>query len=193
MGILKLISTFFKISNFTPDFTKNEYENFLSFAELGGNSETWETLKIQNNWDFDKFNEYEYERFETYIKESEEVSTKYFKLLEKIQKNWSVMYNLKDFTGELAKTTEKECLEGIKCYKEMKEIDTKYGEETPINVPAFKRLAMLYDKQGRYEEAIHVCKKACSLNVDERPRMIRLIKKAKRKPSQEELNIINKG
>ena len=39
------------------------------------------------------------------------------------------------------------------------------------------RLAMLYDKQGKYNQAIEVCKKAIEIGLDERPRLTRLLKK----------------
>jgi hypothetical protein len=48
---------------------------------------------------------------------------------------------------------------------------------------------MLYEKQGRFEEAVEVCKHAYSLGMDERNRMARMIKKAGRKPTQAEENI----
>ena len=73
----------------------------------------------------------------------------------------------------------------------MREIDMKYGESSPTNIPAFKRLAMLYEKQEKFEEAIDICKQACSFGMDERSRMIRMIKKAGRNPTREELKIIN--
>lgn len=50
---------------------------------------------------------------------------------------------------------------------------------------------MLYEKQGRYEECINICKKAIGFGVDERNRMNRMLKKAERKPNEEELKLLD--
>ena len=86
----------------------------------------------------------------------------------------------------------KDCLSNIAAYKEMLRIDRKYGQKTATNIPALKRLAMLYEKQGRFEDAVNVCKQAYSLGMDERSRMARMIKKAGRKPTQEEQSLFDK-
>lgn len=72
----------------------------------------------------------------------------------------------------------------------MREIDIKYGERTPTNIPAFKRLAMLYERRTNYEKSVDICKQAISLGMDERSRMVRMIKKAGRTPTVDEHNII---
>jgi hypothetical protein len=72
----------------------------------------------------------------------------------------------------------------------MRQIDIKYGEKTALNVPAFTRLAMLYEKQGEFEKAAAVCKEACLLGIDESQRMLRVIKKAGRQPTAEELELM---
>jgi hypothetical protein len=51
---------------------------------------------------------------------------------------------------------------------------------------------MLYEKQGRFEEAVEVCKQAYSIGMDERSRMVRMIKKAGRNPTQDEQRMIDK-
>ena len=43
------------------------------------------------------------------------------------------------------------CSENIVLYKQMATIENSYGEDSPPNAPAFKRLAMFYEKHGRYE------------------------------------------
>lgn len=72
----------------------------------------------------------------------------------------------------------------------MRSIDMKYGEPSPKNIPPFKRLAMLYERQGKYESSIETCKSAIFLGMDERDRMLRMIKKAGRTPIEEEMEII---
>lgn len=172
---------------FKPDFSKSEYDNRLNFLAKGGISKEWEILKKENRW---VFSPDETEQFMKYQKEIKNISDKYYSLMEKIENDWSVLYNLGDYTGKLSNQFEKKCLEDIAYYEKMREIDIKYGERTPTNIPAFKRLAMLYERRTDYEKSINICKQAISLGMDERSRMVRMIKKAGRTPTIDEHNIL---
>lgn len=188
MGLFNLLFGNKKEIDFTPNLRKPEYDNWLNFIEKGGTSEQWEILKQENNWHFPKS---KVEIFEDYLLESKDASDAYYGLLEKIQKNWSILYNSKDYFSSLATEIEQDCILDIAYYKQMLKIDKKYKRSTATNIPAFQRLAMLYERQGKYEESIEVCKQACSFKMDERARMNRMIQKAGRQPSDEELKIIN--
>ena len=172
-----------KKRNFIPDLKKSEYDNWLAFLDTGGTSTEWSQLKSKNRWVFAESAE---EKFERYQREVKSVANKYYAKMQEIEKSWSVLYNLGEYTGDLAKKLEKDCLANIESYKKMLEIDKKYGEKTPTNIPAIKRLAMLYEKQGKFNEAVEICKIACSFGMDERSRMARMIKKLKRLPTNEE-------
>lgn len=174
---------------FVPNFKKPDYDNLLDFIDCGGSSKEWERLKKENQW---VFPESEAEKFMRYQKEVKQVSQTYYSQMNRIQEDWSTLYNLSVYTGFFGERFEKLCLANIANYKEMLRIDKKYGKKTATNIPAFKRLAMLYEKQGRFEEAVEVCKQAYSLGMDERSRMVRMIKKAGRKPTPEEQSIIDK-
>ena len=174
---------------FVPNFKKSDYDNWLDFIECGGSSKEWERLKMENKW---VFPESKAEKHERYLDEVGNCADRYFKQMQKIQEDWSVLYNLGTYTGLLADRFEKACLANISDYKEMRRIDKKHGQKTATNVPAFKRLAMLYEKQGRFEEAVEVCKQAYSIGMDERSRMVRMIKKAGRNPTQDEQRMIDK-
>lgn len=174
---------------FAPNFKKPEYDNLLDFIDLGGSSKEWETLKNKKQWVFPESKE---EKFQRYLKEVDAVADSYFKKMQEIEQDWSVMYNLKNYTGNFADKFEKKCLANIEDYKEMRRIDRKYGEKTATNIPAFRRLAMLYEKQGKFEESVKICRQAYRLGMDERSRMVRMIKKAGRNPTQEEQRIIDK-
>ena len=173
-------------AKFTPDFSKTEYDNWLEFLNKGGSSEEWNNLLIVNNWHFKE------DKYEKYQKEVKTVSDNYYYLLQIIQREWSVLYNLKSYNGKHAKEFETMCLRDIAYYMEMRQIDLKYNEKTPVNVPAFTRLAMLYEKQGEYEKAAFICKEACVLGIDERSRLDRMLKKAGRTPTAEESALIEK-
>lgn len=172
---------------FKPDFSKTEYENWLNFVALGGTTDKWENQKQIHKW---VFRESEIQIYMRYQSEVKAVADRYFSLMEKIQKSWSTLYNSKNYTGNLADKFEKMCLDDIKYYKSMHAIDTKYGEKTPTNVPAFTRLAMLYEKQGQFEKSVAVCLEAITLGIDESSRLLRMIKKAGRLPTAEETRLL---
>lgn len=178
-----------KTARFVPDFTEPEDENWLVFIGCGGTSVEWDCLKKKYNWTFP---ESETEKFMRYQKEVKKASDAYYSRLQIIEGNWSVLYNLGSYDTPLAEKFEKDCLSNIASYKEMLRIDRKYGQKTATNIPAFKRLAMLYEKQGRFEDAVEICKQAYSFGMDERSRMARMIKKAGRKPTQEEQSLFDK-
>lgn len=175
---------------FVPNFKKSDYDNWLNFVAEGGTNKEWEQKKKKNNWIFP---ESEAEKFMRYQKEVNTVADTYYSQMQKIQEDWSTLYNLGAYTGILADKFEKACLTNIANYKEMRRIDKKYGQKTATNIPAFKRLAMLYEKQERFEDAVEVCKQAYSLGMDERNRMARMIKKAGRKPTPEEQEVFNEA
>lgn len=177
------------LRRFVPDFTKPEDENWLVFVGSGGTSLEWASLKKKYNW---KFPESEEEKFMRYQKEVKKVADAYYSRMQIIEGNWSVLYNLGSYDTPLAEKFEKDCITNIADYKEMQRIDKKYGQKTATNIPAFRRLAMLYEKQGRFEDAVDVCKQAYALGMDERSRMARMIKKAGRKLTLEEEKLFEK-
>lgn len=133
----------------------------------------------------------QWEAWERYQNEIRPVADKYYTLLNKIENDWSTLYNLGDYTGVLAQRIESECIKAVKYFDEMKDIDEKHGESTPPNIPPLRRLAMLYERQGRFEQSISVCMTAISYGMDERSRMLRMIKKAGRTPTDHEMELIN--
>lgn len=121
-------------------------------------------------------------------------TNKYYTGLENIEAMWSVMCNLKITTGEKADQFEKACYENIEDLKSMiaAEKSINHPSDIPPHVPAFVRLAMLYEKQQRYEEAINICVTAikCGATHDGNKgtmygRLARLIKKSGIVPSAE--------
>ncbi len=91
-----------------------------------------------------------------YSKRYKQLSEKYYKDLSKIDTLWSVLYNTKDFNGENAKSYEKLCLKNINAFKQIyEEFCIPYNTIEFTCVPAYKRLAMLYEKQKKYEEATY--------------------------------------
>lgn len=140
-----------------------------------------------------KQSEVEVNKFQQYEKESRPIWNKYQKGMNKLQSDWSVMYNLKEYSGTRAKKYESDCLKNIELYKQLTVINKKYGEKSPPNVPAFKRLAMLYEKQGKFEESSSICIDALRNGVwgdGMQGRLARMIKKAGRTPNHEEMKLL---
>ena len=192
MGILKsLFKEFIKAEEpkFTPDFSKTEYDNWLDFLSKGGSSEEWKALKKQNGWKFKRNPVDKHLKFE---KEFRPIFNEYYASLQKIKKEWSVMYNSKEYSGKGAERFERECLHNIAIYKSMYAVESKYGEDHLTEVEGYKRLAMLYEKQGEYEKAAYICREACAMGIDEKSRLLRMIKKAGRTPTAEEAALIEK-
>ena len=77
-----------------------------------------------------------------------------------IKPGWSLLYQSKDYTGEFAKKYEQLCIENIKLFKQMVIIEKRNNDYTSKRVPAYERLAMLYERQKRFDKAIEVCNDA---------------------------------
>ncbi len=132
-------------------------------------------------------------RFNEFQKELENVSKKYYDGIKQIESGWSLIYNLNDYNGMQAEQFEHLCLENITLYKEMCLINKNYGEKSPPNAPAFKRLAMLYEKRGQYEQSISICidalqHGACGDKMQSR--LCRMIKRAERTPTPQEQTLL---
>lgn len=87
---------------------------------------------------------------------------KYYKGMEEIESMWSVMYNLKIVNGEQADIFESKCKSNLIDLYQMLDVNKKYKYDStmPPHVPAYVRLAMLYEKQKKYAEAIDICVEA---------------------------------
>lgn len=162
------------------DTNLTEYENWLNFISEGGTNDEWERLKKKNNW---KFKEPETEKFLKYQEELKTASDKYYSQLEDVIKpGWSEIYQSKDYNSIFAKFYEQECLENIKLFKEMVTIEKKNDDYLSKRVPAYERLAMLYERQHKYEKALVICDDAIKNDASFKvmlKRKDRLLKKPK--------------
>lgn len=92
---------------------------------------------------------------------------KYYRGIEEIESMWSVMYNLKIVNGEQADIFESKCKSNLIDLYQMLDANRKYKYDStmPPHVPAYVRLAMLYEKQERYQEAIDICIEAIKVGA----------------------------
>lgn len=188
MGFFNLIFKGSKCQVFTPDLNKSEYDNCLDYLNKGGTTEQWEALKNENKWKFpkdevDKHMEYEWEL--------RPIFNKYSETLELIKNQWSNLYKSKDYNGKLASKIEKECYEAISYFEQVQDIDRRHNQPTMNGSPVYTKLALLYERRGDYEKGIEVCKMAIKVGMGEYGRMEKLIKKAGRIPTDEEMKLIN--
>ena len=108
----------------------------------------------------------------------------YYDNLEKLEERYSVLYNLGLIDGDEVNGFINLCKQNILDFNRFKEACKPYNEEMPPSVPAYKRLAMIYEKQGKYREAIEICATAINNGVVSdgtkgrmRGRLARLIRK----------------
>lgn len=163
-----------------------EYDAWLDFLGNGGTTEEWDEMKANKTSRLTNF--------QSYLKELNPVADQYFPQLQKIEKDWLKLYHSKNYSTSFAKEYEKLCLENIKLYIKLVHIEKKYGEYTSKSVPAYKRLIMLYERQGNFDRAIEACKHALLNEVYNdgiSEKLKKLIKKANRKPTTDEINLIS--
>lgn len=188
MGFLSSIFKGKGSLGFTPDFTKSEYDNWLDYIDEGGTSEQWNSLKKENKWRFPKDRAEKHMKYETELRP---VFNKYSELLEFIKHQWSDLYKSKDYNSKLAAKIEQECYKAITYYEQIRNIDKRHNQPMMNGSPAFTKLALLYERRGDYEKGIEVCKMATKAGMYEIGRMKKLIKKAGRTPTDEEIKLIN--
>ncbi|MFR5749073.1 MAG: hypothetical protein ACLUD4_09130, partial [Thomasclavelia spiroformis] len=108
-----------------------------------------------------------------------------------IKSDWSKLIHTKDYKSNLSDKIEKDCLFAIRLYEKIQKIDKKYDEDPMTGSPVFSKLALLYERRKEYEKAIKICKTAYEFGIDETNRMLKLIKKEGREPTEEEKKIIS--
>ena len=104
----------------------------------------------------------------------------------------------KAYTGPNADKYIELCRLNIQQFLEMDQLGKKFKDyETPISVRAYKRLSMIYEKQGNYENAFEICIEAIKNGIEYdgtksgfKERAARMIKKAGITPDEETVNIL---
>ena len=190
MGFL----SFLKSKNnraFMPDFNKTEYENWLNFLEQGGTSQQWNNLKKENKWLFKKDSAKVNSQYEVKFRP---LFNEYFDSATKIKSEWSVISSEKVYTGHRVELFIELCKHNIEAYRKMVELENKHNKDHLQEAEGYKRLAMLYEKQGEFDKAISICKEAIQQgDVKSMPsRLIRMIRKLNREPTEEEVALIKK-
>ncbi|RKD85217.1 tetratricopeptide repeat protein [Halopiger aswanensis] len=76
-------------------------------------------------------------------------------------------YKQRDYRDDAIEKCIQYCKEDIEIVDDfLDEWKQEYGGELP-NIPSFKRMAIIYEKQGRYEEALEVCEMALDRGLDD--------------------------
>lgn len=137
----------------------------------------------------------ELENWETFY-DYGEIWDAYLKHMHRIEKEWSKLTKSKAFISDAAIDFEQYCEKNISEAHRIYELEKSRKSPSPPNMPVFTRLAMLYEKQERYDDAIRVCADALkigTININMPNRLLRMIKKAGREPTKYELNLVNKS
>ena len=103
--------------------------------------------------------------------------------MEKMNHEWSVIYNLKDYSSKRAERFEIMCAQQIDRFLTINQKWSQYENPAP-RTDAFKLLSILYERQGRIDDAANVCLKSIEYGYEAdgtkggmRGRLARLIKK----------------
>lgn len=144
------------------------------------------------------FNEIDYETSKMIENKYRTIIDKHYRLLEKINMTYTVANNLYlPNSPEMQKVIDL-CLQDISLAPKFLEYNIQEAKLYNRNLddwlpvyPSFKRLAIIYEKQGKLNEAIDICKYAIQLGfykdgtAGQMPgRLARLIKKARNKNEQ---------
>ena len=127
-------------------------------------------------------------------------SSVYYNGMEEIESMWSVITNLGIYNTNESDILINKCIKNIedlttmlKCAKTI-EYDSSY----PPHVPAYVRLAMLYEKREDYKSGIDICVEAIrhgAINDGSKGKMYgrlaRLIKKSGIEPTEEMISLIS--
>ena len=117
----------------------------------------------------------------------------YYSTMDNIESLWSVIYNLNDYYGPESERLKSLCLKNLdELFAWQNAAARRNIAQMPGHVPAYHRLAMLYEKRGQYEFAINVCVDAIRNDATSdgskggmKGRLARMLKKAKLDPSPE--------
>lgn len=93
---------------------------------------------------------------------SEEKIETYYHTLQTIEETWSVLLKENAFSTAKGDDYIKLCRQNINELDELLKITNR---PAPPLIPAYKRLAMLYEKRHNFEEAIFVCQEAISKGI----------------------------
>ena len=127
-------------------------------------------------------------------------SSVYYNGMEEIESMWSVITNLGIYNTNESDILINKCIKNIedlttmlKCAKAI-----KYDSSYPPHVPAYVRLAMLYEKREDYKSGIDICVEAIrhgAINDGSKGKMYgrlaRLIKKSGIEPTEEMISLIS--
>ena len=127
-----------------------------------------------------------------------EKQTAYYDNLQKVESQWSILYNLKTYTGSNADKYIELCRLNIQQFIEMDHLGKNFEDyETPISICAYKRLSMIYEKQGNFEDAFNVCIEAIQAGIEYdgtksgfKGRAARMLKKTDITPDEKIIDIL---
>lgn len=163
----RLVGFHYQYSIPSDDFSQEQPNENRAFfvGELVTGSSMWEKVMTDHQFQMDNLN--------------------YNELLRDIESDYSVLNTIQGFSGPDGDKLIQKCFEALKLLVRLvPKWDMYYNHVLPRNVPAFKRLAMIYEKRGEYEAAANICVNAIKSGFPAdgskagmRGRLARMIKK----------------
>lgn len=112
--------------------------------------------------------------------EFEKVMDNYFETSDQIESMASVLHNLKIKDGPRMDELISLCYKHISEWKDAKAMWMKYDLPLPAVCNGYKRLAIIYDQQKKYDECLHICMEAVDEGLFKRNFSARIAKMLKK-------------
>ncbi|MCU7378166.1 hypothetical protein OBO34_07335 [Clostridiales Family XIII bacterium ASD5510] len=93
------------------------------------------------------------------------LQTAYYAELEELERKYSVIYNQKIYTGPKVQEFLNLCYSNKAKYEALIPYWQKYNLGVPKNAPSYKRIAMIYEKQEAYGNAVQICAEAIRIGA----------------------------
>lgn len=124
------------------------------------------------------------------------IFNEHFENLEKIEMQYSVLYNLRQFFSPEMDSLISLCEHDIAILPQFKALHEKYNVRMPHTWDSFKRLSIIYERRKEYDKAIAVCKAAIDAGfIDDGSsgkmpgRLARLIRLSQKQKDGEQNNV----
>lgn len=95
----------------------------------------------------------------------QKLQTAYYAELEELERKYSIIYNQNIYTGPKVQEFLNLCYSNKAKYEALIPYWQKYNLGVPKNAPAYKRIAMIYEKQEAYGNAVQICAEAIRIGA----------------------------
>lgn len=102
-----------------------------------------------------------------YSKSYQSLEMRYGESVGEVEGTWSLLYNLKEYSGQRADAFERLCHKNIELFLAIRAEGIKHNMPPITICDGYKRLAMLYEKRKDYLRAYKICREAIANGVED--------------------------